>query len=642
MQHKNSTAFPVAPSALEPVIPKQTEPFLIVPKESNNKGFLRVAAYIRVSTESSDQEESYEIQQAYFEELLSGHPLWISAGIYSDYGISGTSKEKRTGFLRLLRHCEEGRIDRIITKSISRFARNTRDFLKVLEVLKANQVTIVFEKEHLDTAVVRNNLMFTAFGAAAQEESRSISANIRWGFQKHYARGETGNIPIYGYRYAEGEDACQTMESGYSLRKIEIVEEEAAVVRRIFMEVAAGKTYINVARGLNGDQIPAPESIVTIGRKQMTETPDGVLNPGLDEGWTARHISRIIRLERYAGDVLLQKTYKQDYKSHRIVKNKGERKQYYVKNHHSAIVDRELYREVKTIWEVNASRYANGGVKSAYPFSGRLVCSHCGRFYRTRNRKNRPIWYCASTVQDNGKRVCSAERIYEEQIVRMCRKAVIDRFQIVPEMRKDSAGQKDIFNGSYTAVDVNFGAGNEELIKHLIQRMEMIQRADDMEHDRVFLKIQIARKRDEIDKDRQAIEALKANLQVMQMRQHIFQEEIGCSWWKTVEKHLTEVEKSLTENIQAEQKLVKQLAYMEEYWAGLEADYEWQKKAIAWMRTLPEGQQGIVDFLNGLTDEYVKAFIFSIKVESALKYRVRWFDDTWSDVEMSTNAEAWT
>lgn len=264
MQHKIPTAYPVAQVSLESVIPEQPEPFFISQKiqektEAKECSLLRVAAYIRVSTENDRQEESYEKQRAYFAELLQGNPLWVSAGIYSDYGVSGTSRERRTGFQRLLRHCEEGRIDRIVTKSISRFARNTGDFLRALEVLRDNQVTIAFEKEHLDTAVVQNDLMFTAFGAIAQEESRSISANIRWGIQRHYARGEVRNVPVYGFRYAErrnvdernadgrnvteryadGRHADQEMEGRYAVRGIEVVEEEAAVVRRIFEEVAS-------------------------------------------------------------------------------------------------------------------------------------------------------------------------------------------------------------------------------------------------------------------------------------------------------------------------------------------------------------------------------------------------------------------
>lgn len=186
-------------------------------------GTLRVAAYIRVSTDNNNQEDSYEMQQRYFMKLLSGNPQWISAGIYSDYGISGTTSEQRKGFRRLLRHCQEGRIDRIVTKSISRFSRNTRDFLKAMEILKEKNVTILFEKENFDTAIARNDLFVTILGAIAQEESQSIAANMRQGIQQRFPKGEMRNVAVYGYRYAEGEDSLEIMESGYRRRKVELM-----------------------------------------------------------------------------------------------------------------------------------------------------------------------------------------------------------------------------------------------------------------------------------------------------------------------------------------------------------------------------------------------------------------------------------
>lgn len=599
-----------------------------------NDGLLRVAAYIRVSTESDCQEESYETQRTYFMELLESNPLWVSAGIYSDYGRSGTSEEGRTGFQRLLRHCEEGRIDRIMAKSISRFARNTRDFLKALEILKKNHVTIAFEKEHLDTAFEQSDLLLTAFGAVAQEESRNISSNIRWGIRKHYARGEARNIPVYGYRYVDEENMHQIMEDGYSLRKIEIVKEQALIVRRIFCEVAEGKSYIAIARGLNFDHIPIPETARGIKKENKKKS-------SVQEGWTARHISQMIRLERYAGDVLLQKTYKPDYKSHRVVKNRGELEQFYIKNHHAAIISRELFQEVESVRKMKAMQFSNKGVKKNYPFTGRLICKHCGRVYWTRNRNRHPIWYCSSTVQDNGKRICAAERIFEEQIIRMCRKAFISRFQIMPDVMNDTIEESDIFNGNYMSVDIHFCEENESMVENLIQKMETIQNADEMEHDQVFLRSRIARKMDEIDKGVQMIETLKAKLEEGRIRQRILHESINQPKLDDIEKHLVEMEKELRENILKEKELTEHLSSMEKYWAALEKDYEWRRKVIEWMHTLPEGQQGVADFLNGLTGEYIKAFILTIEVESPLKYRVRWFDDTWSDVEMFSNVEAW-
>lgn len=605
---------------------------------TDHAGMLRVAAYIRVSTEKDTQEDSYEVQREYFEELLSRNPGWISAGVYLDYGISGTSKEKRTGFNRLMRHCREGKINRIITKSISRFSRNARDFLKALDILKANNITIVFEKEHIDTAIAQNDIMLTAFGAVAQEESRSISANIRWGMEKRRQRGETHNICIYGYRYADMEDGYEITESGYKFRKIVICEEEAAVVRRIFEEVVDGRKYTEIARGLNRDKIPLPQTSMTRKRAQMEETPLGWLNAGLSEGWTGRHISQIIRLERYAGDVRMVKSYTEDYKSHRSITNKGEREQYYVKNHHPAIIRRELFEQAQIIREINKSKLQNrnsGYIR--YPFSGRLVCKHCGRFYRIRSRASGAVWSCPSASSPGGERVCTAEKIYETQLIYMCRKAVVQRYRLVSSP-VDAEVEELLLSGVYNG-PIEFTVRSRGLVKYLLHALERVQLADSMEHDRSFLHGQIAKCEDAADRARQTMETLQANIEAAELRRDILHEELKEEVLTAMREKLMETGQLLQESERQAADLQKHLQSMEKYWADLEADYEWRKKAISWMKTLPEGQEGMQQFLSGLTDEYVKAFILYIEVESPLKYRVRWFDDTWTGVELYSNVE---
>lgn len=575
-------------------------------RQSENR-MLKVAAYIRVSTENAQQEDSYELQKSYFSRRLSSTPFWISAGIYEDYGISGTSRERRTGFARLLRHCEEGRIDHIITKSISRFARNTRDFLKALEILKANHVTIDFEKEHLNTAVAQNDLILTAFGALAQEESRSISANIQWGIRRHYSKGEARNIPIYGYRYTRSGPDRQITDSGYTFRRVEIVEKEAEIIRRIFTETAEGIPYVTIARRLNYDQIPAPASVFSRKNSRSRKTPDGRPGPDTDEGWTAAHISQIIRLERYTGDLLLQKTCKPDFNSRKIVRNKGERDQYYVQNHHPAIVSRELYQEVQTIRKINSSRCAAYGPKTIYPFSKLLVCRHCGRFYRTRNRPRRPIWYCASTILNNGRSICSAQKLYEEQLLAVCRKAVIDRFQLVmPPPAASPAGDPSTPHIDTLSISAQYSpALRFTLFETLIQKLENMQIMDNMERDRAYLVTQIAE-----------IKAAAGSPTTAPAGQNI------CRKTSSLIEELT-----------------GRLDYLEAYWAALESTYDWRKKAISWMKSLPENQQGITDFLKGLTEKYTKAFILSIEIFSPGHYRFHWFDDTWSNIEYTPEQE---
>ena len=275
-------------------------------------GPLRVAAYIRVSTDSSDQENSYETQDRYFTELLTRNPEWIGAGVYSDYGISGTNQQHRTGYKRLLRHCREEKIDRIVCKSISRFARNTSDFMTALNILHDHHVTILFEKEGLDTADPTSDFILTTLAAIAQEESRSISSNIRWGNKKRYPKGQVRNYDIYGYRYAEGKNAFETMEDGYEIRRVELVEEEAAIVRRIFQEVEDGERYSDIARRLNYEHIPAPDQ----GKAKRKIRGRTTVKEGIETGWTSAMISRIITLERYCVDALLLKTYTPDFMTH--------------------------------------------------------------------------------------------------------------------------------------------------------------------------------------------------------------------------------------------------------------------------------------------------------------------------------------
>ena len=399
-------------------------------------GLLRVAAYIRVSTENPEQESSYAMQEQYFIRLLEENPKWTGAGLYADYGISGTSGEKRAGFQKMLRHCREGKIDRIVTKSISRFARNTTDLLKALCMFRENGVTVWFEKENLDTALLTSDFVLTMLGAVAQEESRSISENILQSQKMRYPRGEVRNCLLYGYRYS---GSLLRTESGYRFREIEIVEEEAQVVRRIFQMTAEGRRYSSIARQLNAEQIPPPRSGGAAG--QRDGLGDRKRRAG-EEGWTGRHISQMVRKERYTGDVLIQKTFTSDYLTHRIRKNRGEKAQYLVRGHHPAIIDHELYERVQKIAEQNSRIYGRKGANSPRPFSGRLICGECGRFFYVRNTR-RPIWYCPSQALNNGKHICGMRAVYEYQLIQMLKEAAAKRFVPAdrPGLTEEQAGQ---------------------------------------------------------------------------------------------------------------------------------------------------------------------------------------------------------
>lgn len=604
-------------------------------RTKEKEGHLNVAAYIRVSTDSSDQENSYETQERYFHQLIENNPDWNPIGVYSDYGISGTVKDKRVGFKRLLRHCREGKIDRIVCKSISRFSRNTADFMTALNILHDNNVTIFFEKENLDTADPTSDFILTTLAAIAQEESRSISRNINLGNKMRYPRGEVKNMVIYGYRY---NGKMVTTESGYQYRDIEIVEEEAKIVRRIFQEVAEGTAYTDVARGLNYDRIPAPETVAVKARKKNSKK--GQLNSDLEEGWTGRIISQMIQRERYTGAVLIQKKYTVDFLNHNIQRNNGELPQYLVKNHHPAIIDEELFETVQEIRRANAAQKEKGVKKGSKPFSGRILCGECGRFFRVRNSKHYPVWFCPTAEIYNGKRICHTERVYEEQIVRAFRKAIIERFRLSAQPIHDNVEVADIMSGRYGEQFEGFTKEADDFVPQMIKRLENIQHTDFMERDRAFYKRQIATLQIGMESSGKKLRLLESQNDVMQTRRELLGDEsIDEAVIQSNAEKIRRLKEKLDRDMDEKKHLEERLEYLEGYWEDLENDHERRERAIEWMKELPKGRDGVVQFLNGVTSDYCKAFVLSITVHSPLNYTVHWYDDTRTEVVMYSNIE---
>lgn len=601
------------------------------PRTRNGKQ--KVAAYIRVSTDMSDQENSYETQEKYFQRLLEQNTKWISAGIYSDYGITGTSCKKRTGFKRILRHCEEGKIDRIICKSISRFARNTSDFMTALKVLRESNVTILFEKEGLDTENPTSSFILTTLAAIAQEESRSISSNIRWSNEKRFPRGDVRNQDIYGYRFTK---EIITTESGYRYKAVEIVPEEAEVVRWIFGQAAGGTSYKDIARELNRRHIPRKASAYA--RKRMKNSAKGQLNSDIDEGWTDSQVSAMVRNERYTGDVLVQKTYTEDYLTHKARINKGEVTQYLVKDHHPAIISRELFGEVRRMRERSMSA-ATKGNRVPHAFSGRLICGSCGRFYHVRNVRNHPIWFCPSAARNNGRDLCGNKKVYEEQIVRMFRKAVTERFQLITGPMVDDVDVADIIGGRYER-SVGLSDSASSFVDQMLARLENFQRMDYMERDRTFMKRQMLAANADAEEAEKSIRLLEAKRDILGMCRKPSGDgtAIGVRMGDLNDKIEAENEKRKAAEM-AKKKLAERMEYFEGYWEELENDYEYRDKAIKWMKGLPSGKAGTVEFLNGMTDIYVKAFALSIMIHDPMRYTVHWFDDTRTEVEMYSNIE---
>lgn len=322
-------------------------------------GILRAAAYCRVSTDKEEQLNSYEAQKAYYTQRIAENPNWEMAGIFADEGLSGTSLKKRKEFNRMIAACKRGRIDLILTKSVSRFARNTVDCLETVRMLKANGIGVIFEKENINTLTQSSEFMITLFSGFAQAESESLSKNVTWGKQKSM---EAGNVVFQFHKllgYHRGAD-----------NKPEIVPEEAETVRRIYRRYLEGASTHIIKAELEEDNVPTALGI---------------------QRWDVSVIKSILKNEKYCGDALLQKTYVTDCISKKVKKNNGERPMYYIQDNHPAIVPREIYRRVQ---EEMARRSGKRRVAQKYvkteqsKYSGKyaltelLVCGECGTQYR--------------------------------------------------------------------------------------------------------------------------------------------------------------------------------------------------------------------------------------------------------------------
>ncbi len=353
----------------------------------------RVCAYCRVSTDMDEQLESYEAQMKYYTDYIQNRPDWTFCGIFADEGISGTSVKKRVEFMKMIKCCKAGEIDMVITKSISRFARNTLDCLNYVRQLREKGIAVLFEKENIDTSDAKGEVLLTILSSLAQDESRNISENTRWGIQQRFREGRVWvGGHMLGYNTERGQ--------------ITINEEEAVTVRRIFRECIEGKSTVMIARGLMADHI---------------------LTGAGKPNWTIKGILTILKNEKYTGDALLQKTYTADFLTHKQVVNRGEMQQIYVEGSHEAIIPKELFDRVQ-LELARRARGAKPAVKSVkFPFSGRMVCPDCGSFFTRRiwdsddPRYKRAVWQCSKKYDRNvdgqkGAR-CASGHIAEKKLI---------------------------------------------------------------------------------------------------------------------------------------------------------------------------------------------------------------------------------
>lgn len=336
---------------------------------------IRLAAYCRVSSDSSDQLHSFAAQIKYYSEYCKRHPEYKFVDIYADEGITGTSMEKRDDFRRMLRDCKKGLIDRIIVKSMSRFARNTEEMLTALRALEQMEVSVYFEEQGLDTKSMNSEMFATFPGMVAQQESVSISQNMRWSYKKRMESGEFNCCaPAYGFDLING--------------KLVINETEAAVIRRIFDLYLQGYGTLAIAKMLNEDGIPRKHGY---------------------EKWLPSSINYVLNNERYMGDALLQKSYTTDTLPFRKMKNDGRLPQYYVENSNPAIVSRETFQAAQNLLR---SRKTERCKRKSYPLTGKLRCPECGRVFRHQVVNGKAHWICS--CRSSGATDCQHRHVRED------------------------------------------------------------------------------------------------------------------------------------------------------------------------------------------------------------------------------------
>ena len=354
----------------------------------------KVAGYARVSTDRDDQFTSYEAQVDYYTTMIKANAEWEFAGIYTDEGISGTSTNKREGFKQMITDALAGKIDLIVTKSVSRFARNTVDSLTTIRNLKENKVEVYFEKENIKTFDSKGELLITIMSSLAQEESRSISENVKWGLRKRFADGQV-IVPFSCFLgYDRGPDGTLVVNA-----------EQARTVRYIYTLFLQGMSFNGIATRL---------------------TAEGHGTPGGQAKWHDSTVSGILSNEKYKGDALLQKYYIPDFLTKKAVVNKGEVPQYYVQGNHEAIIDPEIFDLVQQ--EIANRQVLAKPLKGNHLFSRRIRCAECGAFYgpktwHSNDQYRKVVWQCNNKHKNKGK-PCPSPKFSEDEIKAMFVKAV--------------------------------------------------------------------------------------------------------------------------------------------------------------------------------------------------------------------------
>lgn len=376
---------------------------------------LQVAAYCRVSTNSLEQKNSYKMQKAYYTQLIASHSEWKNAGIYADRGISGADMRKRDAFIRMLNACRQGKIDLILVKSISRFARNTVDCLSTIRMLREHHIGVFFEKENINTLTANSEFLITLFSCFAQAESESLSKNVAWGIRRRMAEGRAlFKVPM-GYRRDKHGN-------------LHVVWREAEIILHIYQWYAQGCSLSQIKQRLEFEQILSPLGCRT---------------------WSRNTLSNILSNEKYIGNALFQKTYTLDFISKKVCKNNGDLPMILIEHHHPAIISYGLFQQVqsertrRSLQKRKRSRktkIATRKFSGKYALSDRLICGECGSIYRrcvwNVSGVRRTVWRCCSRLEF-GKAYCHRSPTIEEAALHRSIVSAINQY--IEKQRKSPA-----------------------------------------------------------------------------------------------------------------------------------------------------------------------------------------------------------
>lgn len=360
-----------------------------IPKQPKAK---RVAAYARVSSGKDEMLHSLSAQISYYSELIQNHPGWLYCGVFSDEAYTGT-KDNRTGFQSLIGECRAGNIDLIITKSISRFARNTVTLLETVRELKLLGIDVFFEEQNIHTISADGELMMTILASYAQAESLSASENQKWRIRKAFENGEIANLRfLFGYRINGA--------------KIEIDPAQADIVREVFERAVNCESFTSIAKDLNDRNITR-----CLGGK-----------------WNSQRIRDLLSNEKYLGNALLQKKYRNNHLEKKLIHNDGQLPKYYAEGTHDAVVDEELFAKAQGILNELATRRETLKKPTLSAFSGMIVCDNCGAKYKRITSKGKHAWQC-KTFLTQGKAFCPSRQIPEEELYRLATEVLkLDEF----------------------------------------------------------------------------------------------------------------------------------------------------------------------------------------------------------------------